>query len=133
MSNFRALQAHLSKSRSSIKVINFCQQNDNFWPPHGQILATSLAQHLLAKLSSLAFPSNLLGWLQDYLLDRSLKVTLNMKVYSRKSSNAGVPQESILGPLMFIVFIDDISLHLENISILYAHDVTLMSFSCCFY
>lgn len=83
---------------------------------------------LLAKLSALGFSGKLLKWLQDYLSNRSLKVILNGKESSVKLINAGVPQGSILGPLLFIIFIDDITHGLTNPSILYADDVTLMTF-----
>ena len=57
-----------------------------------------------------------------------MKVILNGKSSSTKFINAGVPQGSILGPLLFIIFIDDITLDISSTSILYADDVTLMSF-----
>ena len=57
-----------------------------------------------------------------------MKVILNGKSSSTKFINAGFPQGSILGPLLFIIFIDDITLDISNTSILYADDVTLMSF-----
>ena len=83
---------------------------------------------LLVKLQALGFVGKLLDWLSDYLSNRSLKVVLNGKSSSPKSINAGVPQGSILGPLLFIIFIDDITQGLSNPSILYADDVTLMAF-----
>ena len=83
---------------------------------------------LLAKLHALGFSGKLLDWLADYLKDRSLKVILNGKSSSIKLINAGVPQGSILGPLLFIIFIDDITMGLSSTSILYADDVTLMTF-----
>lgn len=83
---------------------------------------------LLAKLCALGFSGKLLKWLKDYLQDRSLRVLLNGRTSGRKTINAGVPQGSILGPLLFIVFIDDISDNLENPSILYADDATILSF-----
>ena len=83
---------------------------------------------LLEKLSALGFSGTLHAWLTDYLKDRSLKVVLNGRESGVKRINAGVPQGSILGPLLFIIFIDDISQDLMNQSILYADDATIMSF-----
>ncbi|XP_072051972.1 uncharacterized protein [Amphiura filiformis] len=83
---------------------------------------------LLEKLSALGFSGTLHAWLTDYLKDRSLKVVLNGRESGSKKINAGVPQGSILGPLLFIIFIDDISQDLNNQSILYADDATIMSF-----
>jgi len=83
---------------------------------------------VLAKLAALGFSGTLLKWLTDYLHDRSLKVVLNGRSSGVKSINAGVPQGSILGPLLFLIFIDDISDNLNNQSILYADDSTIMAF-----
>ena len=91
------------------------------------------AKHLIeygirVKLRALGFAGKLLHWLADYLRNRSMKVILNGKSSSTKFINAGVPQGSILGPLLFIICIDDITLDISSTSILYADDVTLMSF-----
>ena len=83
---------------------------------------------LLVKLCALGFAGKLLHWLADYLKNHSMKVTLNGKSTSTKFINAGVPQGTILEPLLFIILIDDITLDISSTSILYADDVTLMSF-----
>ena len=83
---------------------------------------------LLVKLRALGFAGKLLHWLADYLRNRSMKVILDGRSSSTKFINAGVPQGSILGPLLFIIFIDDITLDISSTSILYAGDVTLMGF-----
>ena len=83
---------------------------------------------LLVKLRALGFAGKLLHWLADYLRGRSMKVILNGKSSSTKFINAGVPQGSILGPLLFVIFIDDITLDISSASVLCAGDVTLMSF-----
>ena len=64
-----------------------------------------------------------------YLWNCSLKFVLNGKSSSLKSTNSGIIQGSILSPLLFIIFIDDITHQgLSNSSILYVDDVTLMAF-----
>ena len=83
---------------------------------------------LLEKLSALEFSGTFHAWLTDYLKDRSPKVVLNGRESGLKRTNAGVPQGSILGPLLFIILIDDISQDLKNQSILYVDDATIMSF-----
>ena len=61
---------------------------------------------LIAKLESIGIHGKLLSWLNDYLKDRVLEVAMNGICSDAKSVNEGVPQRSILRPLLFLVQTD---------------------------
>ena len=66
-------------------------------------------------------------WLRSYLHGRSIKVVLSGQSSDASPINASVPQGSILGPLLFSVFIDDLVDTCENQLYLYADDSTLFA------
>ena len=80
---------------------------------------------LLAKLRSKGVSCMLLTWLRTYLHGRSIKVVLSGQSSDASPINASLPQGSILGPLLFSVFIDDLVDTCENQLYLYADDSTL--------
>ena len=72
-------------------------------------------------------------FLKNYLLDRKVKTRINNTVSSVRNVRFGVPQGSVLGPLFFIIFINDISNIFnndDNINLnIYADDTSLSIFA----
>ena len=82
---------------------------------------------LLAKLRSKRVSGMLLTWLRSYLHRRSIKVVLSGQSSDASPINASVAQGSMLCPLLFSVFIDDVVDTCENQLYLYADDSTLFA------
>ena len=81
---------------------------------------------LLHKLYSFGIRGSLLDWFSDYLKDRCQRVVINGQSSEWKDIHAGVPQGSNLGPLLFLVFINDIVYVIRHCQIrLFADDTCL--------
>ena len=82
---------------------------------------------LIFKLQENGISSKLLLLLKDFLKSRKQRVVLNGQHSSWKDVTAGVPQGSILGPLLFLVYINDLSNGLKSNPKLFADDTSLFS------
>ena len=82
---------------------------------------------LLYKLRSMGISGDLYKLLENYLSGRLHRVVLNGQTSSWRPVLAGVPQGSILGPLLFLIYINDLPNELKSNAKLFADDTSLFN------
>ena len=80
---------------------------------------------LLYKIRRIGISGSLLSWFSNYLKGRRQRVVLPGVSSNWSSINAGVPQGSILGPLLFLIYINDIVENINSSIRVFADDTSL--------
>ena len=82
---------------------------------------------LLAKLPMFGLHHTLINWISSFLSDRSIAVRVDGFLSNLHSINAGVPQGSVISPVLFILFINDLLTSTSSIIHSLADDTFLSS------
>ena len=85
---------------------------------------------LLFKLEKNGVSGNLFQLIKSFLSGRFQRVLLNGQTSDWETIQAGVPQGSILGPLFFLIYINDLTDNLNSNVKLFADDTSLLSEIC---
>ena len=82
---------------------------------------------LILKLQCLGIDGKVLDVIKDFLMGRNFRVSVNGQFSSFKDILSGIPQGSVLGPLLFILFINDLPQCLNNTVKMFADDLKLIA------
>ena len=81
---------------------------------------------LMQKLDATGFSKHSVNWFRSYLINRTFLLNLGNEFFQPACVSSGVPQGSILGPLLFLMYVSDMSQAVKCNIFLYADDTCLV-------
>ena len=84
-------------------------------------------QRLILKLKSHGMGNSIINWIEQWLTHRRQRVVVDGEVSSWKSVLSGVPQGSVLGPILFLVYINDLEEGVTGKILKFADDTKLLT------
>ena len=112
---------HIHKLRDQKKIVGFVSVDLS------NAFDSLIHSHLLEKLGKLGFGENAVQWVQSYLENRKQKTRFKKFTSEETAVTSGVPQGSILGPILFICFTNDMANNFPDCKVLsYADDTQLL-------
>ena len=82
-------------------------------------------KRLKIKLQAVGITSKILGWISNFLDDRYQAVVIKGNKSTCKKVTSGIPQGSVLGPILFVVFINDLPDEVSSYIKIFADDTKI--------
>ena len=82
-------------------------------------------ERLLKKIEAYGIKGNVLAWIRNFLTSRKQRVVLGCKKSDWQDVTSGIPQGSVLGPILFTIFINDMPDIVESSMKLFADDAKI--------
>jgi hypothetical protein len=109
------VQGFEQKKHTVAAFLDIAQAFDKVW--HGG---------LIFKLINFGFPMFIINIIKSFISQRTFSVRINSTISANRPINAGVPQGSILGPVLFNLYMSDIPIPEEASLALYADDTVIL-------
>ena len=84
-----------------------------------------LHRRLIGKLQSYGIKGKVLKWISEFLCGRQQTVTINGEKSEKASVLSGIPQGTVLGPILFVIYINDILDNIKSNGFLFAYDTKI--------
>ena len=82
-------------------------------------------KRLMAKLKGYGVTDPMLGWIQSFLSERTQSVVVGSSRSTPRPVTSGIPQGSVLGPVLFVIYINDLPLAVKSRLFLFADDAKI--------
>ena len=105
------MKSHDQKNQIDLAILDFSKAFDTV--PH---------RRLLQKLAYYGIRDKLLTWISNFLTNRKQRVLLDGISSTHSDVTSGVPQGTVLGPLLFLCYINDLPQNIKSQVRLFADD-----------
>ena len=82
-------------------------------------------KRLITKLESYGLSNQIIKWVDNFLNKRNQKVTVNGNESRNRLVTSGIPQGSVLGPILFVIYINDLLECVKANTYLFADDTNI--------